>query len=58
MAKFKSAVKAAHMFFEQNMSSCWYIVSALAIAVAVMGGDKLSLVYSGIAYLIARSYDK
>ena len=58
MVKFNSAVKAARMFFEQNMSSCWYVVSAVATAVAVMGGDKLSLVYSGIAYLIARSYDK
>lgn len=58
MIKVKKMIKAVDLFFERNMRNCWYVVSALALAGAILGDDKLSLVYASIAYLIARSYEE
>lgn len=58
MNKFKKMIKAVDLFFERNMQSLWYAVSALALAGAILSDDKLNLVYSGITYLIARSYEE
>ena len=58
MGKFKKMIKAVDLFFERNMQSLWYVVSALALANAILGDDKLSLIHSGVAYLIARSYEE
>ena len=58
MIKFKKIIRAVDLFFERNMQSLWYATSALALASAILSGDKLNLVYSGITYLIARSYEE
>ncbi|QHJ81721.1 MAG: hypothetical protein [Caudoviricetes sp.] len=58
MIKIKKMIKVADVFFARNMQNCWYIVSALALANAIFGDDKISLIYSGVTYLIARSYEE